>query len=69
MCSNPVAGGAPTSAITDTILCVPAVTLSTKKKAKLIEQVKLGFKKKNKLNEISIKNKKVNKNFKFGLFV
>ena len=41
---NPIAGQKPTFAITDTKLYVPVVTLSTQDNAKLLEQLKSGFK-------------------------
>ena len=41
---DPVNNQAPTFAITDTKLYVPVVTLSTQDKAKLLEQLKSGFK-------------------------
>ena len=42
--NNPIAGQAPTFAITDTRLYVPVVTLSTEDNAKLLQQFKPGFK-------------------------
>ena len=42
---NPVTGQEPTFTITDTKLYVPVVTLSTQDNAKLLEQLKSGFKK------------------------
>ena len=41
---NPIAGQQPTFTITDTKLYVPVVTLSTQDNAKLLEQLKSGFK-------------------------
>ena len=41
---NPIAGQEPTFTITDTKPNVPAVTLSTQDNAKLLEQLKSGFK-------------------------
>ena len=41
---NPIAGQHPTFTITDTKLYVPVVTLSTQNNAKLLEQLKSGFK-------------------------
>ena len=42
--NNPIAGQAPTFAITDTRLYVPVVTLSTEDNAKLLQQFKSDFK-------------------------
>ena len=41
---NPIVGQEPTFTITDTKLYLPVVTLSTKDNAKLLEQLKSGFK-------------------------
>ena len=41
---NPIAGQEPIFTITDTELYVPVVTLSTEDNAKLLEQLKSGFK-------------------------
>ena len=42
---SPINGQGPTFTITDTKLYVPVVTLSTQDNAKLLEQLKSGFKK------------------------
>ena len=39
-----IAGQEPTFTITDTKLCVPVVTLSTQDNARLLQQLKSGFK-------------------------
>ena len=52
---NPIAGQEPTFTITDTKLYVPVVTLSTQDNAKLLEQLKSGFKRTINWNKYELK--------------